>query len=308
MKRSNRLVILVGVLLAVLAFVGVFIVLNQDGGPGDQPTEVLVNVLVARENIEIGDPVTPDLVEVEEVAPDEVIGTRIGATSGVSGQRAIYPIPAGSQVPQEAIGLGQAGDVCIECQLEPGEKAIAFQVDRVTGLDFLVQQGDHVDIVISQQITPLQQTADSVAEQADNPDAPPRFEQIPGLANARTVKTILTDKRVLYVSATRVRSTAVQATPSPGQQQGQQPATQQIENVIIVFAGSDQDAEVIKFAQNDLGEIGALTAILRRALDAEEGVPEEETTGITIDILVRDYGIPLPDIIVELGPEESPAP
>ena len=36
MKRSNRLVILVGVLLAVLAFVGVLFVLNQQGGPSQE--------------------------------------------------------------------------------------------------------------------------------------------------------------------------------------------------------------------------------------------------------------------------------
>jgi pilus assembly protein CpaB len=67
--------------------------------------------------------------------------------------------------------------------------------------------------------------------------------------------------------------------------------------VIIVFAGTDQDAEVIKFAQNDLSELGRLTAVLRSADDTEP----EDTTGITLDQLVEDYGIPIPDIIVDLG-------
>ncbi len=34
-------------------------------------------------------------------------------------------------------------------------------------------------------------------------NAPPRFEAIPGLEAARSVKAILQNKRVLYVSATR---------------------------------------------------------------------------------------------------------
>ncbi|HET6381271.1 MAG TPA: Flp pilus assembly protein CpaB [candidate division Zixibacteria bacterium] len=298
MKRSNRLVILVGVLLAVLAFVGIVVLLNQTGGPSQEEEPTTVTVLVATEDIAIGDPVTPEVVEEQEVDPDEVVGTRIGSTTQVSGQRALYDIPAGSQIPAEAIGLGQTGTVCIECQLNPGEKAIAFQVDRVTGLDFLIQPGDHIDIVVSQQLQVVQPTQESL----EDPTGPQRFETIPGLENARTVKTILQDKRVLYVSATRIRQTAVQQTPSPGQQ-GQQPQqAQQIENVIIVFAGTDQDAEVIKFAQNDVSTTGPLTAVLRSTDDTDV----EVTTGITIDLLVETYGLPIPDIIANLGEEAAP--
>ena len=68
--------------------------------------------------------------------------------------------------------------------------------------------------------------------------------------------------------------------------------------MIIVFAGNDQDAELIKFAQRDLGELGPLTAILRRTEDTEEDVEDPGDTGITLDILVEEYGVPVPDIIV----------
>ena len=122
------------------------------------------------------------------------------------------PIAAGEQITREKAGLtgGAAGP---EDQLEAGEKAIAFQVDRVTGLDFLLTAGDHIDIVIAQDVTPIQQTADSVAEQRDNPNAPARYEAVAGLSNVRTVKTIIQDRRVLYVSQTRARA-AVTGTPS----------------------------------------------------------------------------------------------
>ena len=46
MKRSNRLVILVGVLLAVLAFVGIVVLLGQQTKPPAAVT-VTVKVLVA---------------------------------------------------------------------------------------------------------------------------------------------------------------------------------------------------------------------------------------------------------------------
>jgi hypothetical protein len=126
---------------------------------------------------------------------------------------------------------------------------------------------------------------------------------VSGLNNVRTVKTILQDRRVLYVSATRIQAaqTGTSASPTPAPGQGaQQP---QFEVVIIVFAGSDQDAELIKFAQSNLGEQGALTAILRTTDDPDHAV---KTTGVTLDGLIKQYGVPIPNIVVL--PPQSPKP
>jgi Flp pilus assembly protein CpaB len=289
-KRSNRLVIFVGVLLAVLAFVGIVILLNQTntGGPGTTPTTV--KVLVAKADIAIGDPVTPDKVETKEVDPGAVNGTPLTDPSQVAGQAALQNVAAGSQVSKEVI----AGGGSIAQSLKPGEKAVAFQVERVTGLDFLIQAGDVIDIVMSQKINVLQPTADTITKPANQR----RFETIPGLDAAPTVKTILQNKRVLYVSQTRVQQQsqpAASATPAAGGQAAT-PAT--IENVIIVFAGTDQDAEVIKFAQNDLGVLVSLTAVLRGAKDTAI----EKTTGVTIDSLVSQYGLRIPNIVQQLSP------
>jgi Flp pilus assembly protein CpaB len=304
-KRSNRLVILVGVLLAVLAFVAIVILLNQ-GGTDDPESEVptTATVLVASRDIAIGDPVTPDVVETDEILVEAVRAGALRDPSEVSGEPALFAIPAGSQVTAAAIGRGRGDDICIECQLNPGEKAIAFQVDRVTGVDFLVRPGDSIDVVLSQQITVLQETADSAANPDEN--ATPRFEAVTGLENQRTVKAILQNKRVLYVSSSRA------ITPEPTEDTNQDgvvdendaPAEQaSVDSVIIVFAGTNQDAEVIKFAQRDLGELGSLTAVIRSSDDDAE----EVTLGVTIDQLVAEYGLRIPDIIEQLT-EEAPAP
>lgn len=286
MKRSNRLVILVGVLLAVMAFVGIVVLLGQDKtGPAVEKTTL--PVLVAKADIAIGDAVTPDKVEVKEVEPDAVAGTRFTDTSQLTGSPALFPIAKGQQVSREAVGLGAGATVCISCSLLPGEKAIAFQVDRVTGLDFLVQQGDHIDIIFRTEIQVLQPTADSVGS------GTPRFEPVTGLEAAPTVKTLLQNKRVLYVSATKIKAVATpDATPAPDTGSGGTPETA-LESVVIVFAGSDADAEVIKFAQTDLSVVGRLTAILRGVDDTVV----EQTTGVTLKILVDTFGIPIPDIL-----------
>ncbi|HET8777360.1 MAG TPA: Flp pilus assembly protein CpaB [Candidatus Limnocylindria bacterium] len=302
MKRSNRLVILVGVLLAVLAFVAIVILLNQQQEVTPE-AEVTQKVLVATGDIAIGEEVTPDKVEVREIPPDAAQGTPLTDPSAVSGQPAVFPIPAGAQVTGESIGLGNRLAVDLPRLLEPGEKAIAFQVDRVTGADFLIKPGDSIDVLLSQSITVLQETADSAANTDEN--APARFEAVTGLENQRTVKAILQDKRVLYVSATRAQELEpVEDTNGDGVvDDNDEPPTQAaIDSVIIVFAGTDQDAEVIKFAQNALGEQGALTAVVRHTDD--DAV--ETTTGITIDLLVSDYGLRLPEIVQQLNEEATP--
>lgn len=301
MKRSNRLVILVGVLLAVLAFVAIVILLNQRTEETPE-AEVTQTVLVATEDIDIGEEVTPGKVEAREIPPNAAQGTPLTDPSAVSGQPAVFPIPEGSQVTGEAIGIGNRLAVNIPALLNPGEKAVTFQVDRVTGVDFLVKPGDTIDVVMSQSITVLQETADSAANTDET--APARFEAVTGLENQRTVKAILQDKRVLYVSATRAQEQEPVDTNGDGvvNDQDEQPAQAAIDSVIIVFAGTDQDAEVIKFAQNALGEQGALSVVVRHADD--DAV--ETTTGITIDALVEDYGLRIPDIVEQLNEEATP--
>ena len=70
----------------------------------------------------------------------------------------------------------------------------------------------------------------------------------------------------------------------------------------IDVAGTAQDAEVIKFAQSDVSEVVSLTAIVRHADD--EAI--EETLGITIDQLVEEFGLRIPNIVEQLNEEAAP--
>jgi Flp pilus assembly protein CpaB len=297
-KRSNRLVILVGVLLAVLAFVAIVILLNnrpEGGGEAQAPTTQAV--LVATEDIDIGEEVTPDKVEKRDIDPAAVQGTALGDPSAVSGQPALFAVPEGSQVSAETVGVGGARRIDISAQLNPGEKAIAFAVDRVTGLDLLIEPGDTIDLVISQTVPAVQETADSAAN--TDPEAQPRFEPVVGLANQLSVKAILQDKRVLYVSSTKATAPEPQDTNSDGvvDENDVQPEQVVEETVVIVFAGSEQDAEIVKFAQ---GPDASISAVIRHIDD--DAV--EQTIGITLRQLVDEFGLVIPNIIqleVEAG-------
>ena len=289
MKRSNRLVILVGVLLAVLAFVGIVILLNKSGGTADNGVPTTTTVLVAKKDVEIGTPLTPDLVTTKQVNLDAVAGTPFHDVSQLGGRAAVVRVPKDSQVSQETVGVGRGNP--IGSLLKPGEKAISFQVDRTTGLDFLIQPGDVIDLVLSHDVPRVQETADSTPQHR-------RFEPVTGLQSPRTVKTVLQQKRVLYVSQSRPVVGA--ATPSPSAQANSNPQpAQTATSSIIIIAGTDQDAELIKFAQNDQTESGFLTVTIRATGDTAN----EKTTGLTVDLLVKNYGLPVPGIVQQVGPK-----
>jgi len=284
-KRSNRLVILVGVLLAALAFVGIVVVLNQQSAQDDQAGPRMETVLVAAEDIAIGEPVTPARVETSEVAVDAVIQTPLRDPSQVQGQPALFNIPAGTQITQAAVGLG-VGAENLSAQLQTGERAISFIVDGVQGLNFLVQAGDTIDIVATVQLLPT---------------------MVPEGDSIRTVKTVLQNKRVLYVSGTNI---APPPSDEPAEEGAAVAPPAALTNVVIVFAGTDQDAEIIRYAQRNGSDVGEgvstnLSVVLRSADDDSV----QETTGITIELLVSDYGVLIPDLTIfeDLAPADADA-
>jgi Flp pilus assembly protein CpaB len=156
-------------------------------------------------------------------------------------------------------------------------------------MNFLVQQGDHVDLILT-----VDFASGTIAGSAH---LRPNDTEI-----VRTVKAVLQNKRVLYVSATNI--------PPPPQvdEEGNeipQPETVAPNSIIVIFAGTDADAELVTFAQRGAGEVGALTMTLRKA---DDDAPED-TVGVTLADLFETYGLVIPTEVEELiSPEEEAAP
>jgi Flp pilus assembly protein CpaB len=283
-KRSNRLVILVGLLLAVLAFVAIVILLNQQETttPPEEQTET---VLVSTEAIEIGEAVTPDKVRTVEVPVEAVQLGALRDPSQLGDRTALFALPSGAQVTEGLFGAG-VGGVDIAGQLLPGEKAFAIQLDPVTGMNFLLQQGDHVDVILA-----LDFASGTIA---GSPHLRANDTEI-----VRTVKAVLQNKRVLYVSATNIPP------PPVIDEEGNEvppPVQEAPGNIIVVLAGSNADAELVTFAQRAGPEVGTLTLTLRQTTNEEI----EDTPGVTLEDVIETYGLVVPTAVEELT--EAPAP
>jgi Flp pilus assembly protein CpaB len=242
---------------------------------------------VAASDIAIGDEVTPAMVEESEIPLEAVQTGALLDVSQLGNRTALFDLPAGAQVTERLFG-GETGSVDIEGQLLPGEKAFAVQFDPVTGMNFLIQQGDHVDVILT-----VDFASGTVAGSAH---LRPNDTEI-----VRTVKAVLQNKRVLYVSATNIPP------PPVFDEEGNevpQPESVAPNSIIVVFAGSNADAELFTFAQRGAGEVGALTMTLRQADDEAA----EDTVGVTLTDLFETYGLVLPTEVEELTSPEEPAP
>ncbi len=204
-------------------------------------------MLVAKRTSPSATPVTPDMVETKQVDPSAVVGYR--AHGSVAGRRS-----AGSRRRARRIA-GLAGYVRHRQghrrhlgAAKPGEKAVTLQLDRATGVDFLVKPGDMVDVVVSQDVQVLQETADSTSTAASASSRSPGWaerenRQDGAPEQARPVRQPRTSRRS--------RQAPRQA---PGQKAPDAAAAVHRDAFIVVVAGTDQDAELVKFAQRDMSE------------------------------------------------------
>ena len=310
MRRSNRLVVLVGLFLAVVAFLGVFMLLSNNTTPTTGPN-AQVDQVIAATDIPLGTTISQDMVKTQKVASPLPANT-YGLPSQVIGQVARKALLSGQAITSDTFVTSAANVV-----VPPGYRGIAVQVDQVTGVGTLIQAGDFVDMVVG--FTADKFPVVTVNRTAGTGGAPGETTITPvtGL-NATSVKLLLQGMQVLgTLLPTPTATPAGGASPAPNQPvlNGQQE--------IVVVAVPAQYAEVIKFAQMD----GNITLVLRSTKDcvipgsspspgaspspsASPGIgpacSTEQTTGIILKTLIDKYGVLVPELVPAILPSPSP--
>ena len=305
MKRSNRLILLIGLFLAVVAFVGVILLTGNGGsGTGTPATPTTAKIVVAAQDIPLGTKITADLVTTKDIAIADKPADAPGDVSAVIGQTVRAPVTSG-QIITPATFSATASLVAITDSLDPGLGAISVQVDQVTGVGTLIQPGDRVDVVLS-----INDAAKNpiVVEKAPTKEGQPlatvrNFAPENALLNSTTIKVLVQNVQVLGT---------IMPTPTaqPGTAQGatgtsQEPATTlNGQSQIVILAVTPQQAELVRFTQlvtlpGALGD-GSLSLVLRSPKDKD--APAVKTTGITLRQLVDSYGVVPPKIILTEQP------
>ncbi|MEO5965656.1 MAG: Flp pilus assembly protein CpaB [Candidatus Limnocylindrales bacterium] len=296
MKRSNRLVLLIGIFLAIVAFV---LVLFSLGGQSNQPTVVptTVNVVIAAKDLPLGSKITADALGTKTIPIAERPADSYTDVSFVIGQTARQPVTTG-QLLTSVILSGGGQVTTLDCPA--GLVCIAVQVDQVSGVGTLTKPGDHVDMLVAL-------TAEKFPVVTLNP-TDQSVTVVSGL-NSTSVKLLLQGMQVVgTLLPPPPADTGNNAQASPGSNGDQTSLNGQQQ--IVILAVTAQQSEVIKYAQVD----GSISLVLRSADDFRdpltgEPLPPETivpvtTTGITLKSLVDDYGVLVPELVEAILPAQ----
>jgi Flp pilus assembly protein CpaB len=292
LKRSNRLVLLVGVFLAVVAFVGILLLVRQPQDETKPPTTGFA--LIANVDLPLSATVAATDVKKVELPLASISAGAFGDPSQVVGKIVREPVAAGGQVTASTFVGGQG--TILNVVPPAGLRAIAVQVDQVTGVGTVVQTGDYVDLIGGV-------TGDKFPVITVNP-SDDSVTVVSGL-NSTSVKVLLQGLQVLGTllpPAAQTTTTGGDTGDTGDNGNPSQPATAlNGQQQIVILAVDAQQAEVIKFAQLD----SSITLVLRSPEDfLDPNVPPlpNTTTGINLKTLVDTYGVVPPEVVETVTP------
>lgn len=285
MRRTSRLVLLLGVFLAALVFV--VVLLNGTGGTttgnGTETPPPPVTVLTAASDIPLGTVVTASMFTSKTLAVSLVEPNAYGDASQAIGKTTRKAILAGQQVHSSDFQ-----NRAVPITVPQGRRAMTIAVNQLTGVGNLLDVGDTVDLVLS-----LRGDAFPVVQVL----ADGTVSVVPGI-NPLSIKLPLLLQDVQIIGAIDpAPAAAAGADGQPAPSTAPQVALEQ--QKLLVLAVTPQQAEVLLFARTT----GAVDAVLRSPLDAGTTV---ETTGVILKTLVDAYGI-LPPAIIQI-PIPTPLP
>jgi pilus assembly protein CpaB len=289
------LILLIGVFLAIVAFIGIVLLLSQppQDGNGGGPAVTKVTVVVADVNIPIGTIVTDDMISEKEVNTVDAPATRITLEGIAIGSVARKNIFTNEILLQEDFTTGgRVADISVP----PGKRAFGLQVDQITGVGTLIKPGDYVDVVIGL-------TSSSFPVVTVNPDDQ-SITVVAGL-NGTSVKLLLQNLQVI----------ATLLPPAPAPAQGAPAATPGTaltgQQELVIVAATAEQIEVLKFIQMDAN----VSLVLRSIKDYQERDPvtgeviipvDEITTGVILKTLIDTYGVITPQLIEFIVPTPAP--
>jgi Flp pilus assembly protein CpaB len=324
-KRSNRLLILLGLIVAISGAVAAAVVANGSGGGGTgtpngpaetavpTPTpEPTVQVVVAKQDIHAGDTITASMLTLKPMTiseRDALGGGTYGSVDQVVGTVAGSDIANGRAIVSTRDFVSSGGSAIQGKDLSPsvaqGMVGVSMEVDQTTGVGTLLVPGDHVDIILS---TYVAQLAISGAKAGTTTTL-----TIPG-TNEVTTKMVIRNRRVIATLLPPVQpATGAAANPSNPVEITPTPTIPIVQfdqhHMLVIVEVMPEEAEVINWAQRT--EITTprnyidLSIALRSRADDEVKASHADTGGITYYQLIQNYGVlppnPLAQIPAKLG-------
>jgi Flp pilus assembly protein CpaB len=291
LKRSNRLILLIGVFFAIVAFIGIVFIVQGNRSPSGPSVASELPTVFAAKPIALGSEITADMLTVTTTKVTERDPTAFASASLLLGKIAGKDIPQGKQLTADDFNRG--GNT-VNVTVPPGMRAMAVTVDQGSGVGTLIRTGDYVDLLVGfgSDKFPVITVTDSN-----------NFQVVSGI-NATSVKLLLQGMQVIGTLLPPPTAAQAAASQQPG---GEGSASLNNQSEIVILAVSPQQSEVIKFSQLD----GSISLILRSPKDFRDEAgnpiapPPAGTTGITLRVLVDEYRVLIPQLVETAVPAQA---
>jgi Flp pilus assembly protein CpaB len=252
-------------------------------------------VVVAKQDINLGDKITADMITTEAITVTQAAG--LGADTYSSPSQVIGRV-AGGNITAGQVLLGsrdflQAGAM-IEGQdiagaIASGMVAVSMVVDQVNGVGTLLVPGDHIDVILSVYVTAVALSAKDAAGVQISVEGGTQV----------TTKMVIQNRKILATLLQPV-TTSSNATPAPASS-GAASTAAVVQNterqMVVILEVKPDEAEILRWAQRaekqDPQNYIDLSLALRS--DKDSAAPNVTTPGITFKMLVDKYGVLPPD-------------
>lgn len=325
MRRGALLFLLIG-LIVIIGGLAAFLLLRGGAGrttttsttpeaPPTPTTVPLVSVVQARVDLDantvINDPALLDVVQVPVTEFDEK--NEFSNINDVLGKLLVNPVVAGQSIRRDNVrdpGLAQRIPTA-----EPGQaqvKAYPILVNSLSGVADQVAINDFVDVIatfaVERQI--IRPSASEQVLTVNDVDRTVRPYEYGETQTFFTTKTIIQRAQVLQIlrpavppaaegeAGATTSTTTTGTTGAPAVDESGQPINQPVDGTtsantltegdwVVVLALTDQEIELLEFANQSSARV---VLVLRGTDDTAI----ETTSGVTLDLLVREFGLPLP--------------
>jgi len=273
--------LLLGVLLAVVAFGGVLMFGSRSGSNGPAAPQT-VSVVTALQDVALGTALTLENMTTIELPTADAIDTFRDPAS-LAGLLIRRTVRAGMPFTSADFQSGSVSAIDVTSGLKPGQRAMAIPVDSLSGVGSLIQAGDYVDVMLAITDQPDPNKAPVVGEFRDESGLP-ATKILDEWLNNTTVKVLVQNVQVLGTLLPAAGTDPNQTDPNTGQ-----PTTG---GAIAILSVTPDQAEMVRFAQLD----GNLYLLLRAPGDV--AAEDVQTTGITLRELVDRHGVLPPRVII----------
>ncbi len=285
MRRTSRLVLLLGIFLAAVVFIVIAVgPFSQGNAPSASSAPTTADTVIAVADIPLGTVVTADMVTKQVLSLTGRDGDALGDPSQAIGQTARRPILAGAQVHVSDFKFGVTSQLAVPT----GKRAFAISVNQLTGVGNLVNVGDNVDVLIT-----LGAAAFPVVQVLRDGT----ITVVTGL-NATSVKLPLLLENVQILGTIEAPAPAP-ANGANGQPAASSPPTISDASKLLILSVTPAQAEVLLFARTT----GTLDVVLRSPQDTDVTIA---TDGVILKTLIDKYGLLPPQLVQTIVPTPHP--